>query len=431
MRILCSFWCVVAILCSLTACSTSVSPGHPTPDPPSAEIPARLPEEFFMFEDPEGGSGRVLVAYKPRSEMTIQVLVETMALLSEYFDNTPELLVALEDSANKSIQGSFVATMEKKAVKGVVFAYPGDTDIAMYFIYDYADALTSSYTRLAALMKPQGESAVLHPEDLVWRELQFADGSGSVRLPEGWTLDDSMKGMMQASGPNGAVAAFGLWVPVNDPASPLRGMADDQLLFAPYAPPQEAVFTVNAEMQRLNHLPANDTMKLIDYLTSDSDGNREAAYLYLTMDSQEGELFRYLAHVVTFQTGPTEWVYYFSQIAAPDGEFERQFAVMMDIWNSYQISGQLVQERLSAAARNLREIGEISHAMYRDRERARWNAHYNWVEYIRDETLMLDTRYDEVTSQSLHYGDNLVDELNQQEGYQRYMTLPLRDYYNR
>ena len=392
----------------------------------------RLPAGFSELKDPEGGNGRVLVVNKPRSVETIRALVETMALLSGYFDNAPQLMAALEDSANKSIQGSFVATMEKKAVKGVAFAHPGDKDIAMYFIYDYADALPSSYARLAALIKPQAKSAVLNPRDLNWRDVRFADGSGSVRLPDGWTLGDSLKGMAVANGPNGAHASFGIWAPVNDLTSPLRDMpGSDKLLWAPYAPPHEAIFSVSAEMQRKNYVLPNQTLKLIEHSPIPSDGQSQSAYLHFTSESPEKGKVRYLASVSTFRTDPWTWVYLYSQIGAPDPEFERQFAVMMEIWNSYQISGQLVRERLDAATQNLKEIGEISQAMYQDRERAQAKAHNNWVEYIRDETLMLDTRYDVVSSQSLHYVNNLADALNQQEGYRRYVPLPLREYYNR
>jgi len=96
MRVWCRLWCVVAILCLLTACSASMSPRDPSPAP----IPARLPAGFSKLKDPEGSSGRVLVVNKPRSAETIRVLVDTLALLSEYFDDAPELLTALEDSAN-------------------------------------------------------------------------------------------------------------------------------------------------------------------------------------------------------------------------------------------------------------------------------------------------------------------------------------------
>lgn len=427
MRVLYRIGCVVTILCLLTACSAFGPPRGPSP----AGDPARLPAGFTELRDLDGGSGRVLVVYKPLSVETIRVLVETLALLSGYFDDSPQLLVAIEDSANKSVQGSFVATMKKKPVNGVVFANPGDTDIAVYCIYDYADSLPTSYARLARLIKPQGDSAVVHPEDLHWREVRFADSSGSVRLPDGWTLVDSLKGMAEVRGPNGARAGFGMWAPVNELTSPLYKMpGSERLLFARYAPPHEAIFSINAEMLRTRSLPDNH-LKLIEYSPIPSDDKVESAYVQFTTVSQEGEPIVYLAWISTFRVDSWTWVYYFSQIGAPEGEFERQFAVMMRIWNSYQISGQLVRERLDAATRNLKEVGEISHAMYRDRESSRWNAHYNWVEYIRDETLMLDTRYDVISSQSLHYANDLADALNQQEGYQRYVVLPVRQYYSR
>ena len=148
MRPLCRIESLVAILCLLSACSTSGIPHNLSP----LRSPPRLPDDLSEIRNPGGGSGRVLLSSRPLSRERISVLVETLATLSEYLDHDPEMMAAMDDVTNKGIQGSFVATMENKAIKGAVFAYPGETDISVYCIYDYAEALPESYERLTALL---------------------------------------------------------------------------------------------------------------------------------------------------------------------------------------------------------------------------------------------------------------------------------------
>ena len=64
----------------------------------------------------------------------------------------------------------------------------------------------------------------------------------------------------------------------NDPSSPLHTMpGGDRLLFAPYAPPHEAIFLVRLEMQRVHSRPFDATLKIVEYSLAPSDENIDSA----------------------------------------------------------------------------------------------------------------------------------------------------------
>ena len=40
------------------------------------------------------------------------------------------------------------------------------------------------------------------------------------------------------------------------------------------------------------------------------------------------------------------WAYYYSTVAAPDGVFQRDFALMLNVWRSWSLNQQMLRDRL-------------------------------------------------------------------------------------
>jgi hypothetical protein len=412
-----------------TPTSSGTTPIPAAPAPTVARKTGELPNGFAM-KTAAGGTGRLITTTLPLSPNVDKVLVSTLDSLANYFDSRPLVVAAFQDVSSKGIQGTFTASLNKKAVRGIVFAFPGENDIVLNILYDYTETFSTSYDSLIALTKPADASLVQSPKDLQWKDIQFPDGSGSIRLPQGWQLSSSTKGMMTAAGPNGAKAEMGIWFTVNEPNPYSRSIpGSDRLIWAAYAPPDKALISINNEIRRIQGQAADNTLKVVEQVPTAAPGGGSAAFLHVTYENN-GVLSRGLAWVSTARTGPTQWVYYISQLTAPDREFKRQYLVMQEIWKGYAVSGKLIQERLETATKDMKEIGQIIQSVQNNRERAQADANYNWTEYIRGETFMKDTQMNEVSTQSLQYVNQLVKGLNQQEGYQRYQVLPMREYYN-
>ena len=74
---------------------------------------------------------------------------------------------------------------------------------------------------------------------------------------------------------------------------------------------------------------------------------------------------------------------------------------------------------------SLRQTHQMAMDIAERWDQAREDAHNKWIEYIRDERYMRDTKFDTLHPQSLHYVDKVVEELNRVEGYERYEAVPL------
>jgi len=386
---------------------------------------AAPPPGFKIWADARGGS--VVTTSQVQGRTPAEALVKTLDRLSGYFDGRPVIVAAFQDKNAGCAQGTFMAKMGGQVVKGVATAQMSGRNAGVTVIYDRADRFAISFSRLTA---SPGKMASKPTVKL--HRVSLPDGSGTVGLPDGWRITGANKGMMDAVGPDGCVVSLGIYVPIQVPGG-MNIPGSENLLWAPYGPPAEAIFTVGREMQRVYGRSVSQKLRIIEQHPTPSPlVQGKAAFLHFTfMNEFNGRLSpcRGLAWVATAPTGPAQWMYYFSQVLAPDAAFARHLPAMLEIWKSWKVSDKVYQERLNNALANMREIGRIVGEVSARREQAHSDAHYNWIEYIRDERLMKDTRYDTYTTQSLHYVDKLVDKLNDQEGYNRYEAVPLREYY--
>jgi len=46
-------------------------------------------------------------------------------------------------------------------------------------------------------------------------------------------------------------------------------------------------------------------------------------------------------------------------VGAPDGVFQRDFALMLDVWRSWSLNQQMLRDRMQDAATKMRQTGEI------------------------------------------------------------------------
>lgn len=388
----------------------------------------QLPAGFQVRQSRQGGSGYVLTTKQIQGRTPAEVLVRALDRLSGYFEGRPQIVAGFQDKRSGSGQGTFMARMGGHVIKGVAVVQMTGRNAGATIFYDRADRLARSFPQMTA--SPEGRGA---KSAVKLHTVRLPDGSGTVRLPDGWRITGAHKGMMDAVGPDGCAVAFGIALPINVPGRQLRVPGSERLFWASYAPPAEAIFTVNREMRRTRGQSGDSKLRLIEqHPTPPPMRQGKASFLHFTYESDlKGRkvTYRSLAWVATAPTGSSSWMYYFSQVAAPDSVFAKQLPAMMEIWKSWKVSDRVYQERLNDALANMREMGRITESVAERREQAMADAHYNWIEYIRDERMMKDTKLDTFSTESLHYVDKLVDKLNEKEGYNRYEELPLREYY--
>ena len=377
------------------------------------------------------GSGEILFGRFPEAASARAVAARVLQGLKPDFERGPEPLAAVGDARDHEIHVSFGAQAEGQVRSGllVVRVHPGGA--AAGVVHDASVVSAQSLPRLLATLDRHMPAAAPAPDVQNWRRVPFPDGSGSVELPDGWQVVASSKGMADIVGPDGGYAALGIWTPVIDPA---MAMQMQQMLgstpgvVAPYSDPLSALQQVFPYLDQ--GVSQRQVTRIIGQAPVTSPAAGQAAYIdfeYRTTDFGGTHDRRGVTLVITMP-GYGQWVYYSSMVSSPVQNFEELLPTMARIWESYQVAGQVLRERLDTARRDLAEVDRILRESEQTRQASIDRIAANWTEVLRNQTVIEDSLLDERHHDApLAFVNELVDDLNQQVGYERYRHVPLRD----
>jgi hypothetical protein len=398
--------------------------------PAPAGAPRELPSVFQRIEHTTT-SGEILLARFPDAVSARAVAGRVLKALTPYFEKGPEPLAAVGDAGDRELHVSFGAQAGGQVRTGLLVVRVNPDGAAAGVVHDRSVASNQSLPKLLATLDRQMPAAVPVPVEQNWRRVPFPDGSGSVELPDGWQVVASVKGMADIVGPDGGYAALGIWAPILDPATGLQmqqmfGSTSGSVV-APYADPLSALQQVFPQL-----LPGvrREVTRIIGHAPVPFPAAGQAAYIDFEFRTTElgGIQDRRGVTLVTTMPGYGQWVYYFSMVSSPAENFERLLPTMVRIWESYQVAGQVLQERLDNARRDLAEVDRILQQSQETRQVSMDRIAANWTEALRDQTVIEDVLLQERHHDApLGFVDELVEGLNRQVGYERYRHVPLRD----
>ena len=116
--------------------------------------------------------------------------------------------------------------------------------------------------------------------------------------------------------------------------------------------------------------------------TAPPTGVGQAAYLF-ARSRIGGRPHYHFALVNTAPIDPGSWTYYYSTVGAPDGVFQRDFALMLDVWRSWSVNQQMLRDRMQDAATTMRQTGEILRSAARGQSEAFDRANRGFSYYLR------------------------------------------------
>jgi hypothetical protein len=251
--------------------------------------------------------------------------------------------------------------------------------------------------------------------------VELPDGSGTMQLPAGWRITSASKGMVDASGPQGAVS-LGIWCSVYTPQAAAQMYARPPLVI-PYGDPAGAVRQMTAV---LNATPGQTGsarwVRLIDRKrTPWPNGIGEFLHYEWVFN---GTRCQTVALVIEAPNVDGTWLYYSSSVTAPSAKFAKSLPVLLQVWSHWKVADHVFQERLANAVASMRETGRIiretnanrQEAMDRSNRAADLNIRGHWI-------------YEDTETGERHEIDNAdinkrVDALNHGAGYQRYKVVP-------
>ena len=365
----------------------------------------------------------------------------TLAEFAGYFDGSPQPVQAFGDKRGRELQVLFAARQGGVLLQGLaVVTLAGDETVTAVAV-DQAARLGQTLPGMLRALGPLVPAAPAAPAQMPpMQRTPFPDGSGSMALPPGWQITNSIKGMVEASGPDESMAMFGIHGPVYTPEGAAQVQQSFQsvgmnptldLLVIPYTDPASAFRTywntMPAHVARTLSLqvPSQQVTRIVEQKATPWPSG-QAAYLDVEW-LRGGAPYRSLFLFGMQPTYGGTWTFYISGVSTPAARFARDLPALMQMWQSYQVAASVHRERIDKAMSDMREVGRIIDQTYAGRQASLDAIHADWTEYIRDTTAVADTRTGELHDAPLYDIDRLVEGLNDASGYERYRHVPLRE----
>ncbi|HEY0394127.1 MAG TPA: hypothetical protein VGD01_06485 [Candidatus Elarobacter sp.] len=278
---------------------------------------------------------------------------------------------AVADRADRFVEGFFTATAGGRAVTGVMLTANG-VAAGAFDTPERARRTIPAY--LASLAGGGGGAAQprLH---------QVSFGSGSVALPDSWSVLNSYQGCVEAgSTQDHGYLAFGCSQAAFAPPL-LPGTNPRQVLVIESTDPVGALQRVLRSPPPVGLGVSSVRIAEVQPVQPVVAGGRAA---YVLFDySANGASYRGLALTSLAAVDARTFMFYKSMFMLPTSSFPRLAPTLWKSWQSWGVSSSVLNGRLVAAAQSMRETGDIITGAYWARQHAGEQTALGFDQYIR------------------------------------------------
>lgn len=134
-----------------------------------------------------------------------------------------------------------------------------------------------------------------------------------------------------------------------------------------------------------------------------------------------------LALVGTAPIDYASWMYYYSGVMAPKSVFRRNIPLLLQIWQSWHVSDATLKRRLQSAVKSMQEANRIYQEAIGQQGKAMDRTMADWAEMMRSNRTVEDQLTGERGEANLGWVNEIVNKLNEHEGWNRYKPIPLRE----
>jgi hypothetical protein len=334
-----------------------------------------------------GAGGRTLAGtFTGNARSAAAVLGGVVGALRGYFDGAPVVSGAVGDPGDRGIMAFFDARLRGAPVRGVVLVQLNDGGGGgVAVVFDSPADLPRSFPgmarQLGAVQVPGG-AAASRP---ALSQQTTPDGKAAIGVPAGWRITGSGNGAVDVGGPQGQAISVGIYLPILVQPTFVGPVAG--AIYLPFiADPAAAVRPVSEALGRQTAArggPVTTDMQVLErYNTPPPLGAGQAAYL-VARSRVGGRPYLHFALVNTAPIDAGSWTYYYSTVAAPDGVFQRDLTLMLDVWRSWSLNQQMLRDRMQDAALKMRQTGEILRSAARGQSEAYDRANKGFSYYVR------------------------------------------------
>jgi len=396
-----------------------------------------VPNGYQLITDPQG-TAALIVAQRPARSATA-ALAQGIAEVATAFDAKPTILGAFRDVRDQTAEAGFRTTLRRVPVSGIAFADVSGGIARVGFAFDNVQAPATGILRL---LQQAGHIPAGSGTPGNWRTVQYPDGSGTIRLPEGWQIGSASKGAVDAAGPQGRIfKAIHLTAMTRANAAateqlyrttgvPPQVIAQNfaRLIIADPGDPVSTMVAVESQYSAKYGDGSYRFLRLIQAVPAQPPaGTAQAAFIdceFMNKGVRERSLV-YVAYSGDFGNGT--WGYYTSGLATRSESFARNFSLLYEILLSAQTAQHTIQERWDSALNNQREIAEIRRQVHDNRNLSNERIHADRIEALQGRRIVQDRATGQTGYANLGSSREIVEGLNAREGWARYQEIPLRD----
>ena len=353
---------------------------------PAAPLPERTPPAGFGAANGPGGGRTLAGTFTGNARSAGAVLGGVLGALRGYFDGAPTVSSAVGDPRDRGIMAFFDARLQGTPVRGAVMIQLNDGGGGgVAVIFDRPADIGRSFKTMARQLGSVPVPGVGQPQRLVALQQQTTpDGKAAIGVPPGWRISGYGNGAVDVAGPQGQLVDVGIYLPIF--SAPTYGGPIPGAVYLPFiADPATAVRAVSEAQARQAVAKGGAGVTDIEVLervpTPPPTGAGQAAYLFVR-SRIGGRPHLHFALVNTAPIDQRSWAYYYSTVAAPDGVFQRDFALMLNVWRSWSLNQQMLRDRMQDAANKMRQTGEILRSAARGQSEAFDRANKGFDYYI-------------------------------------------------
>ena len=353
---------------------------------PAAPLPERTPPAGFGAANGPGGGRTLAGTFTGNARSAGAVLGGVLGALRGYFDGAPTVSSAVGDPRDRGIMAFFDARLQGTPVRGAVMIQLNDGGGGgVAVIFDRPGDIGRSFKTMARQLGSVPVPGGGQPQRPVALQQQTTpDGKAAIGVPSGWRISGYGNGAVDVAGPQGQLVDVGIYLPIF--SAPTYGGPIPGAVYLPFiADPATAVRAVSEAQSRQAVAKGGAGVTDIEVLervpTPPPTGAGQAAYLFVR-SRIGGRPHLHFALVNTAPIDQRSWAYYYSTVAAPDGVFQRDFALMLNVWRSWSLNQQMLRDRMQDAANKMRQTGEILRSAARGQSEAFDRANKGFDYYI-------------------------------------------------
>jgi hypothetical protein len=355
------------------------------PGPGAAPPAPRAPGLATAFRSVphRAGSGEILVAKVPGARSAQTLLRQALVSLGDAFGQPPRNLGGLVDREDRVAEVAFGVMRQGVPVGGMLLARVRDGQGHVAAVSDRADRVRGSIPALLDAVGVEGHLPDEGPRPAArpavrWQDVSLPDGSGTMRLPEGFRIVGAQQGAVDVQGPEGELVSLGVSLTVVTPEGSMGAFGPMSFPFvARPSDPPSAVREIMPQLDRFLRQvnPAQPAIRLTgirEYHPIEWPGYRAG---FLLVDVQLGSpqgVHDYVAFmlVAVGQLVSTQWQYYTSSVAAPREVFPRRFGDLLQVWTSWRVADHVLRQRIQQATATMREASRLLQEAHRTQQDA-------------------------------------------------------------